>query len=84
MGNNPCPSYGKKIPLLIQQILNASYDIKKTKDDENINKLLQSIESSMREVKKVAKIVNPKLKKAHHVYLRNLNLYQFYYILNGV
>ena len=84
MGNNPCPSYGRQIPYLVQQILNSNYDIKKSIDDDNIVKLLQFIESSLRELKKVAQIVNPKLKRANLKYHNQRTILQFYYVLNSI
>lgn len=69
MGNNPCPAYGTKLPLIIKNILNSSYDFKKDHSDAEVKKLLKQIESSSKKLKIIGKEVNKNLQKQNENFL---------------
>lgn len=69
MGNNPCPSYGRKLPQIIKNIVQDSYDFKKDENDPEVKKLFKQIESSFKKLKVIGRKVNEHLKKSNEYFL---------------
>ena len=64
MGNKLCHRYGQKIPSLINKIIHDEFDSKKNGNHEDINNLMQYLESNFNKLKLVSEYINSKLKLA--------------------
>lgn len=84
MGNNPCPTYGRKLPIIIKQIMDSKYVYGKTAQDPEVNNLVQQIESSLPKLKAVGKELNPRLKKNSENFLYYNQIDYFYGVLKGM